>query len=286
MTGHEKQKKYFEKIIKNKALSHAYLFSGPEMIGKKTFALELAETILGENFRQNPDFKFIAPKTAEGESKVYIEDIRDLKKFLSLRSYGDNKRIVIFDDAHFLTPEAANALLKVLEEPPAGSVLFLISSVPDLIPATILSRCEEVRFTEAGKKEIEEYLADKKLKKEDRDFLATLSAGKIGLIERLLKEGEMAEAKKAVDDLRKLFKAGIYEKMEYVKKLHEQTIKHSSGQREYARLVDYWLYWISAHVRNSSKNEKIVKDLLSLHRLISQPQFNHRLALENFLVNL
>lgn len=285
IVGHDKRKKYFNHVITNNMLSHAYLFTGPDMIGKKMFAFELAENILGNDIWQNPDFKLIAPKVDDGESKIYIEDIRDLKKFSSLKSYNGGWRVVIFDDAHCLTPEAANAFLKVLEEPSAGSLIILISSVPGLILPTILSRCEEVRFMAADEKEISNYLAGlacrqagKKIKNEDKEFLVKLAGGRIGLIDRLIQENGISEARKAVDDLRKLLASGIFEKMNYAKKVHEVG--------DYRPKVVYWLNWVSAHVATSPKNEKIVKNLLSLHQLVSQPQFNHRLALENFLLNL
>lgn len=278
LIGHHKQKRYFNQVIANGALGHAYLFSGPEMIGKKFFALELVKNILGKDFTQNPDFKLIAPKTEDGESKIYIENIRDLKKFLSLKSYGGGRRAVVFDDVHCLTPEAASAFLKLLEEPPVGALFIMISSVPGLILPTILSRCEEVRFVQATEKEVENYLAEKKINKEDKEFLVKLVRGRIGLAESLIKKDGIAEARKAVDELRKLLNSGIYEKMDYAKKVHEDD--------DYQPRVDYWLNWVSANVSNAPKNEKIVKGLLSLSNIISQPQFNHRLALENFLLNL
>jgi len=270
LIGHTKQKKYFQNLIQNDALGQAYLFSGPEMIGKKTFALELARSILGDNFVQSPDFKLVA--------NAGIEEIRNLKKFFSLKTYSGGRRVVIFDDAHSLTPEAANAFLKTLEESPAGSVIILVSSMPSLILPTILSRCEEVRFVPAGEKEVNIYLAGKKIKEQDKEFLVKLSGGRIGLINRLIEDDGIIEAKKAVDDLRKLLNSGIYEKMDYAKKIHEKG--------DYQPWINYWLNWVSANVHNSPKNVKIVKNLLSLSSLVSQPQFNHRLALENFLLNL
>jgi DNA polymerase-3 subunit delta' len=210
---------------------------------------------------------------------IYIEDIRDLKKNLSLKSYSDGYRLVVFNDAHTLTPEASNAFLKLLEEPPIGSTVILVSSMPGLLPATILSRCEEVRFTLANQGEVLDYLSEqKKMSNEDKDFIAKLSGGRIGLVDYLLEKKNLDNAKKAVEDLRKLFKTGIYERMEYVKKINDKG--------DYGRLVGYWLSWVSAHLATSPKNEKIVKDLLSLSSLTSQPQFNHRLAMENFLLNL
>lgn len=278
IVGYQKQKKYFQNVISNGLLGHAYLFTGPEMIGKKTFAFELAENILGNNISQNPDFKLIAPNIDDGESKIYIEDIRSLKKFSSFKSYNGGWRVVIFDDAHCLTSEAASAFLKILEEPPMSSLIILISSMPGLILPTILSRCEEVRFVVANEQEINNYLADKKIKSEDKEFLVKLARGRIGLLEKLIKDGSILEARKAIDDLRKLLTSGIFEKMNYAKKVHEAG--------DYRPKVDYWLNWVSAHVATSLKNEKIVKNLLALHQIISQPQYSHRLALENFLLNL
>ncbi len=286
LVGHNKEKRYFQNLIKNDALSHAYLFTGPEMIGKRTFAFELAKTIFGDNFHDNPDFKLIAPRVEDGESKIYIEDIRDFKKTLSLKTYSGGKRVVIFDDAHCLTAEASNAVLKILEEPPVGSIIIMISSMPGLILPTISSRCEEVRFGGANEKEVNDFLLGKKVNKEDKAFLAKLAGGRIGLIEQLVSGNGIAEAKQAVNDLRKLLNSGIFERMSYAKKIHEKALRPSSGQGSYQPLIDYWLNWVSAHVRTSPKNEKIVKELLALHQIVSQPQFNHRLALENFLLNL
>lgn len=276
--GHNTNKKYFKNVIKNVSLAHAYFFTGPEMIGKKMLALELFKMINKRSYRNDPDFIFIGPNLYEDESKIYIEDIRKLKSFFRFKPYAGPYKMAVIDDAHCFTDEAANALLKIIEEPPRFSVIILISSMPGLIPATIVSRCERVRFNEATEEEIADYLIEKKINKEDREFLIKLAGGKIGLINRLIEGDNTIEAKKAVDDLRKLFNSGVYEKMNYAKKIHEKG--------DYQPKISYWLNWVSANLQNSPKNEKIVKNLLALNQLVSQPQFNHRLALENFLLNL
>src|SRR3989344_1820440 len=286
LVGHNKQRKYFKYIVGNGALNYAYLFTGPEMIGKKMLALELFETINKRSYINDPDFIFIGPNVSEDESKIYIEDIRELKSFFRFKPYAGPYKMAVIDDAHCFTDEAANALLKIIEEPPQLSIIILISSMPGLIPTTILSRCERVRFNEATEKETVDYLIEKKINKEDREFIVKLADGRIGLVNRLIEGGGMAEAKKAVDDLRKLFNSGVYEKMDYAKKIHEKALQRSSGQGGYQTLISYWLNWVSHHLQNSPKNEKILKNLLSLNQLVSQPQFNHRLALENFLLNL
>ena len=279
LIGHVKQQKYFQNLIKNKTMGHAYLFTGSEMIGKKTFALELARIILGDNINQNPDFKFIEAKVSEGESKIYIEDIRDLKRLLSFKSYNSGQRLVVVNDAHSLTSEAVNAFLKILEEPPVGSVIVLVSSVPGLLPATILSRCEEVKFLPLSSEEMTNFISQNtKLKKEDKEFLVKVSRGRIGLVKNLIDSDNLSNVRSSIEDLRKLLNKGIFERMEYAKRIYESE--------KYTETVSYWLYWVSAHLAVSPKNKKIVENLLALNHLVSQPQFNHRLALENFLLNL
>lgn len=275
--GHEKNKKYFKNVIKNGSLGHAYLLSGPEMIGKKLFALGLYEQ-LNDKTENDPDFKLITPKIEEGETKLYIEDIRDIKKFLSYKSYGGGYKVVVIDDAHRLTNEASNALLKALEEPSSHSVLFLVTHMPKSLPATILSRCEEVAFLPARTEEVTGFLKDKKLNKSDEDFLIKISFCRLGFIERLLQEDGLDSAKEAVDDLRKLLGKGAFEKIDYAKKVHES--------KAYGQTVGYWLNWLYANLNNSPKNAVIVRNLFQLNSIVSQPQFNHRLALENFLLNL
>ena len=105
-----------------------------------------------------------------------------------------------------------------------------------------------------------------------------LAGGRIGLADKILRGDGLADAKKAIEDLRKLFNAGVFEKMKYAKDMNEK--------RDYLQLSGYWLNWVSAHLGNSPKNGQIVKNLLTLNQIVSQPQFNHRLALENFLLNL
>src|SRR3989338_8257663 len=163
MIGHHKQKKYFANIIKNGSLSHAYLLSGPEMIGKKLFVLSLYELLNGRKSENDPDFKLVSPKIEDGETKLYIEDIRDIKKNLSYKPYSGPYKVVVIDDAHRVTIEAANALLKVLEEPSVFSILFLVTHIPKSLPETILSRCEEVAFLPAQSSEVTEFLQNRKL---------------------------------------------------------------------------------------------------------------------------
>src|SRR3989344_5561135 len=122
--GFEQQKKYTEQLLKQGELPHAFVFSGPEMIGKKLFAQDLYRLANHcETLRDtDPDFTLIAPQVQDGETKIYIDDIRQARGILSLTPARGPYKFLVIDDADRLTAEASNALLKILEEPPSFSV--------------------------------------------------------------------------------------------------------------------------------------------------------------------
>src|SRR3989344_8729970 len=132
-TGFEKNKKYFINAVKNGNLSHAYLFSGPDGIGKKMFADDIFHLVNQREPDGDPDFKLLAPRLEEDETKIYVEDIRKLKSYLSFKPYYGPYKFVVINDADRLVLEAANAFLKMLEEPAPFSIIILVSSKPKLI---------------------------------------------------------------------------------------------------------------------------------------------------------
>jgi DNA polymerase III subunit delta' len=279
LIGFEKQKEYFKRTTENGSLSHAYIFSGPDQIGKKRFALEIY-TKLNEKegiSEMDSDFKILAPRTEEGERKIYIEDIRDSKAFLSMKSQGKYKFLVI-DQAETLTPESSNALLKILEEPPANSILILVTSRPKLILPTISSRSQQMRFLEHDKKTIDDFLKEKGVKKEDAAFLSVLAQGRLGWLVEAIEKERIAELRQGIDDFQKILKQGIFERMQYAKQIVDDE-KHYE-------LVSTWLTWIRAYGKDPKKTGQVLRSLMNLSHLISQPQFNHRLAIENFLISI
>jgi len=155
--GHDKIKDYFEALLKREALSHFYMFTGPERVGKYTLARELARRVLcwrqgGENclcpscrlFRKgnHPDFLAIKP----GQETISIEDLRKIKKQIRLKPYLGRYKIVLIDDFYRATPEAQNSFLKILEEPPSHSLFITVTHTMENIVKTIPSRAQLIRF--------------------------------------------------------------------------------------------------------------------------------------------
>lgn len=132
-------------------LAHAYLITGPVGSGKRALANRLCELLLGEKVAalQHSDIHVIEPESKS--RRILIEQMRELERNLHMRSLLGGAKIGVIVDADRLQPNAANAFLKTLEEPPGQSSLLLLSSLPDQLLETILSRCLEIplRLVEA-----------------------------------------------------------------------------------------------------------------------------------------
>jgi DNA polymerase-3 subunit delta' len=139
-----------------KRLGHAYLISGPAGSGKREVAAELASTVNGTNANDIFSSKAREIFVAEPESKsrrILIEQIRELEHGLQMRGAEGRKKVAIIVEADRLQPQAANAFLKTLEEPPSNSLLLLLSTLPEALPDTIVSRCISIPLAANGEEE-------------------------------------------------------------------------------------------------------------------------------------
>lgn len=154
--GHHQAVTTLQNALQSGRVAHAYLFHGPEGVGKSTLARVFAMAYFcgrapadacGEcadchRFLQgnNPDFKEVA---ANG-STIKIDQVREVQREAQFKSYGGKGKVYLLSQAENLTPEAANCLLKVLEEPPPGTVFLLTADNPYRLLPTILSRCQQI----------------------------------------------------------------------------------------------------------------------------------------------
>ena len=202
-----------KEILKMGKLSGAWLITGPEGVGKKTLLKRFCGLLLkGEDtpidFHQDlkwiqcdyteKDKKEILKTLKEGrlvteemeksfkrKNEITIDDIRSGMTFLSLTSSGKKWRVLVIDSADEMNENAANALLKVLEEPPAQSVLFLISNNKGKLLPTIKSRCRELPVAPVSKEEIKRYIESHYPKAHDIEALCEFSEGSIGKIKSI-----------------------------------------------------------------------------------------------------
>lgn len=182
--GHEKQKDVIENMVKNDAISHAYLFYGKKGIGKSLLACEFAKKILNtENLSENPDYTYISKQ--EDKKEIVIEQIRkNIIDNIYETPIASDKKVYIIDDAEALNMAAQNALLKTLEEPPKYVVIILISNSKSAFLPTILSRVNELNFVGVDKVELKEYVKNRYNQELSEDLLEYVD-GSIGKVNEI-----------------------------------------------------------------------------------------------------
>jgi len=135
---------FLKNAAKNGKLAHGYLFYGGTSEEMKNTAIGLADFLKTDQF----DILYIVPE--QGKKEISINQIRAIKNHLSLSPYNSFYKFAIIDRAETMTQEASDALLKTLEEPQGNTILILITQTPDLLPKTILSRSQEIRFKQVS----------------------------------------------------------------------------------------------------------------------------------------
>src|SRR3989338_5711769 len=180
LVGQKEKVKIFEELFKGDILSHGYIFFGEEQIGKKSFALAFANFLEKGKF-ETPEgilseVKFISPE----EGSIGIDTVKEAKHFLSQKPIFSKRRVLIIDDAHKLTPQAQNAILKISEEPPQSSLIIVISPTLDSLLATLTSRLQRVYFSRIETKEITKLMKDRGVAAPEAEKIAQSALGRPG----------------------------------------------------------------------------------------------------------
>ncbi len=222
IVGHDWAVDYFRRSIAADHIAHAYLFAGPAGIGKATLAQRLAQALVCDRggidpclecrackrvaHGNHPDVRAIslasqatAQKTDEPRSReLRIDTIREWQRDIDLRPFEARRRIFILDDAEKLTDQAANAMLKTLEEPPLYAVLILIAQGPgDLLP-TIVSRCRILRLRPIPRSVVAGALRERyTLADDDAALLAAWSSGRLGWAVAAIEDPDMLEQQRS-----------------------------------------------------------------------------------------
>jgi DNA polymerase III subunit delta' len=261
LVGHEWAVQMLKEHLGHDSVRHAYLFSGPPGLGRRTLALRLTQALncpqpiaAGEPCRkcktcqqiermQYADLSVIQAEKEGGTLKV--EQIRALRQSLVLKPYQGKYRVALFLRFQEANANAQNALLKTLEESPAQVVLLLTADTPEQLLPTIISRCEVLRLRPPSIDTVEGYLKECGADEKFARLAAHISGGRPGYALRLMQDKEaLAFRTQRLEDLQSLLKSTRRERFAYAEKLTDRRKKEAATEERVRETLLVWLsFW-------------------------------------------
>ncbi len=251
-----------QRSLETNSLAHAYLFVGPAHVGKMTLALNLAQALNCEAGEppcgecascqkiasaKHADVQIIGlshdgdSAEAKARAEISIDQVRQVQHSASLPPFEGRCKVFIIDGAEFLSIEAANCLLKTLEEPVGKIVFILLTANERLLPATVVSRCQRVELLPLAVTEIEAALGSNwGVEPQKARLLAKLSHGCLGWAVHALDDVLLQQRAERLDELLDMVSADYDERFAYAAQLAAQFSQNRGLVQE---RLDLWLAW-------------------------------------------
>jgi DNA polymerase-3 subunit delta' len=291
IVGHEKAIEVLQRAVDDESrLSHAYLFAGPEQVGRATTARRFAQALncQSEDSRpcdecracrliaegKHPDVETMTMGGIcdESEHKDHSKDnsqdiricqVRRLEHVVIRAPFEARLRVIIVDPADALTTEAANAFLKTLEEPPDHVVLILITAHEEALLETVRSRCRRIVFGGASRSEIEAALLERwDAEPETAAKLSRMAQGRLGwAVDALKNEKGLEDREEVLEEIEELLRGGDKERFEYARALGDRYQRNNRAVRD---SLNVWSDWWRDVLLTASGEEELA---LSIDRL-------------------
>ena len=324
--GNEKVVEFLERSIISNKLANAYLFCGPGQLGKRLIAEIFAKSILCQDSKHksapcgqcamcrqfekkiHPDF--LSLNVERGKKTISIESVRSFQHEFNTTSLLGDTKIGIIDDAADLSESGANALLKMLEEPAGKSIIILITQFPNILPNTIISRCQVIRFKLVGRSRIAEFLEQQGCSQEEALRITAAALGRPGRALDYFNHSILFDKhEEHANDFFKLRREGLCYRFSFIQK-YLGTKSRIDQSNRIAELINLWITVIRdallykennreqiINLNHSSELKKIsdartnsdllkeIQSLIALRDSLDN-NINPKLALENYLINL
>ena len=326
--GHHQIISYLKNSLGLGRLNHAYIFCGPRQVGKTSIAEIFVQGLMCQNFSEkkeplpcgecvycrqmkaktHPDIfwlnRLTDEKTGKLKKNISIDQVRELQGKLSLRSFLDSFKVAIINEAEILSLEAANSLLKTLEEPSAKTIIILIAKSVWFLPRTLVSRSQVINFLPVSSEAIINYLISQKIDRKKARTLAALAFGRPGVALNYLNDKEsLIDSQNQVKELINLLKNEINSRFKTVDNL--AALNDSDGLKA---ILNDWtkiirdLIFIKKSLPNLISNLTLINDLnqaaahyqiadlikilrqLNLTKRYLEANINPKLALENLVL--
>lgn len=313
LLGHEWAVDMLRRHVARGETRHAYLFSGPPGIGRRTLALRFAQALNCEKpdapgepcfscrtckqieEMKHPDLAIIQSVDDDGDAReggtLKVDQIREMQRTLNLKPYQSQYRVALFLRFHEANDNASNALLKTLEEAPTHAILLLTADNPEGLLPTIVSRCEILRLRPLPLEAVSADLIERGVQEDQARLLAHISGGRPGFARRLVDDASLLEKREErLNDLQSLLPAARVEKFNYADKL-------SKDKDSMRQTILVWLsYWRDVLLRVTGAETPLINldrnmeieflagrlDLSSARKVVS----DHESALEKMERNV
>lgn len=273
LVGHSKQLRSMQAVLGNQRLHHAYLFVGPEGIGKRTIALAVAKAVhcseksgdyCGHCLNcasiidgNHPDVRFVQP--LPGKKEISIQQVREVERELRFRSFSGKRKVAIVDPAALMNVAAQNALLKTLEEPPENSLIILVTPNGGGLLPTLRSRCLRLSFAPLSRLQVADFLRnERKINPAEAEILAAMSSGSIGAAENLDQQA-LAEKRKVWAGMLSALKSTDYRG---AMDAAETLAKSREEAAEFLKWAESWYRDLLIHNVTRQASELVNLDIL------------------------
>lgn len=268
VVGHEHAQRALRRGLTSGHLAHAYLLLGPRHVGKGTLARAVAQGFLCTATEpqerpcgicdscvrmangHHPDFHVIAERSTGGteegrgaRGEIGIDTVREMERWLSIAPFLSHGHVVIMESAEQMTREAANALLKTLEEPPKGSLLFLLAESEERLLATIASRCQRLSLRPLPARQVAQALVERwQVEPTRAEELARWCGGRLGLAVRALQEPAYRERdRERLRALAEVEDSDILGRLQWAARMAEEAAEDPTLlEEEMARWQRWW----------------------------------------------
>jgi len=262
--GHEWAVELWQRSIATDHIAHTYLLAGPPQIGKSMLALTFAQALncTGDEppcgqcrpcrliaSGRYPDVRLVETERAasgerKGKREIGIDQVRALQHEVNLKPYEGRWKVAIIAGAEELSLEAANALLKTLEEPPPQVVLILTATSSEALLPTIVSRCQLITLRPLPAATIESALLSRDVPAERARLLSRLAEGRIGwAIQASQDESLLIARQDTLAQLVRLSAARRSERLAYAQVLAQRFSRDGEGPEEVGAVLELWAGW-------------------------------------------
>lgn len=265
VVGHEGAIDVLSRSLEHERLAHAYLLSGPQGVGKTTLALGLARAVNCETAGpgvprerrtgtppcgvcrrcrliadgKHPEVRVVGVEVPH--KVIRVADVESIQADAALRPADAYRKVYVIDRADLLQIDAANRLLKTIEEPPPSVMMVLTTVDPEATLETIVSRCQHIRLRPLATDRLAHLLGSRGLDFERAALVAALAEGAVGRALTMMADGKQLERReRLLDDLGELLSADRIDRLQYARSLADRWSSNPDAVRE---ALGAWLRW-------------------------------------------